>query len=265
MVEKIINIALGAGEIIMNVKKKGFKTKTKSNEFDFVTEADEKADTYIRKELKKLFPEDLILSEESNNIPKNFNENVWMVDPLDGTKNFVNGGNDFSVMIGLCKKGKPILGVVYAPEKNLLYYAEKGKGAFTKQKENISCLSVNNISQIEKSKIIIRFTHGEKRDTDAMIQDIPSLGKIPISSIGIVLGMIAEKKAEFHISTNKRISKWDTCAPQIILEEAGGILTDWKGSKPDYTQENSNWEKLFIASNKVIHKKVIEYIRNYYK
>ncbi len=263
MIDKIIDIAIEAGKIIMNIRKKGFEAKTKEHEFDFVTEADEKSDKYIRKELGKLFPNDLILSEESNNIPTDFNGNVWMVDPLDGTKDFVNGGDCFSVMIGLCKNGNPRLGVVYAPEQDLLYYAKKDEGAFMKKNNNISKLSVSNISRIEDSKIIIRFVQEEKRDTDLMVNALPTMSQIKSSSVGIVLGLICQAKAEIHIFTNKRGSKWDTCAPQIILEESGGKITDWNGNSLNYKQKNLRWKNLFVATNSLVHEKVIEHIKNY--
>jgi len=265
MIQDIIKIAESAGLILMKYYSTNLEIKTKINEFDFVTKADIKADKYIRTELKKLFPKDLILSEESNNIPENFSGNVWMVDPLDGTKDFINKGTGFSVMIGLCKNGIPILGVVYAPAKELLYYAEKYKGSFLKTKNKITKLSVNNISKISESKIVTRFIHGEQRDSDLMINALPTLKQIPSSSVGINLGLICKQKAEIYIFTNTRGSKWDTCAPQIILEEAGGKITDYNGNSLNYKQKELKWKNLFIATNSNLHNKVLEHIKNYNK
>lgn len=128
MLEDVIKIAKSAGSILMKHYTKDLSIKTKDHEFDFVTQADIEADKFIRDEINKLFPQDLILSEESDEMPEDFSKNVWMVDPLDGTKAFVNRNASFSVMIGLCKNGVPSLGVVYAPAKKILYYAEKSRG-----------------------------------------------------------------------------------------------------------------------------------------
>ena len=126
MVKKIINIAKEAGKIILKYYSKDLEASIKDKiPYNFVTKADIESDKYIRQRLQKEFPGDYMLSEENKNIPPKYSGRVWMIDPLDGTKDFVNKGSGFSVMIGLCDNGKPILGAVYAPDKDLLYY-QKG-------------------------------------------------------------------------------------------------------------------------------------------
>jgi len=88
--------------------------------------------------------------------------------------------------------------------------------------------------------------------------------KIPESSVGIKLGLIASGKADFHVNTNFRVSKWDTCAPQIILEEAGGKITDLYGHPLDYNQSENKLLNSFVASNRVLHKSIIEKIKEFY-
>src|SRR3989338_6466244 len=109
MLGKIVDIAVGAGRIVMQIREEGFQTQTKKDAFDFVTSADIKSEAYILKRLSKEFPNDSILSEEKGRIG-NKTSRIWMVDPLDGTKDFKNGGTGFSIMIGLCQDGQPVLG-----------------------------------------------------------------------------------------------------------------------------------------------------------
>jgi len=264
MLKDIIGIAKEAGKILMKYYSKDLDVQTKSGKYDLLTQADLEADSYIRNRLKERFPKDNILSEESSDIPSDFSANVWMVDPLDGTKEFVKKGTGFSVMIGFCKNGIPTMGVVFAPVNDLLYYAVKDKGAYVESKGKKSKLQVSDISDIKKSKMVTRIIDGEKRDLDTMINLFPSPMQIPQSSIGLKLGLIAEQKADVCVNSNYRCSKWDTCAPQIILEEAGGKITDFNGEPLNYKQRELKWENSFIASSPGLHKKLIEYIKDYF-
>lgn len=264
MINKVIEIAKEAGNILMKYYSKNIKVLTKEDSHDFLTKADIESDNYIRKALQKEFPRDSILSEENENTPLDYSGRVWMVDSLDGTKDFINKGTGFSVMIGLCENGKPILGVFYAPMCNLIYYAEEGKGAYVKKESVSSEIHVSSIEELQESRLITRFLHGEERPLDKMINNIQVKEKIPESSVGIKLGKIASGDAEIHINSNFRASKWDTCAPQIILEEAGGVITDFEGNTLDYKQPSLKWEKSFVASNNIkLHKKIIEEIKKH--
>ncbi len=264
MLEKIIDIAIKAGEIIMYIREKGFETKIKGDSFDFVTSADLASEKYILDELKKEFPDDSILSEEEGKIENN-NSRIWMIDPLDGTKDFRNGGNSFSVMIGLCINGEPSLGVVFAPAKDLLYFAEKGKGAYLITGGKKQKLHVNEINDLNNARMIVRIMDTEKRDeNDSLANFFEVKEKISESSVGIKAGLIAKQGAEFFVSSNPRTSKWDTCAPQIILQEAGGEMTDFEGKPLNYNQANSLWGFVFIASNRKLINPIIDKIKQFY-
>ncbi len=260
MLEKIIDIAVGAGKIVMKFREKGFQTQTKNDSFDFVTSADIKSEEYIIKRLSKEFPNDSILSEERGRIG-NSNSSIWMVDPLDGTKDFKNGGTGFSIMIGLCQDGKPVFGVVYAPAKRLLYFAQKGKGSYLRVDGKDHKLSVSSKKYLKEAIMVTRIPHNEKREEDKFEELFNVKEKIPESSVGIKLGLIASGKADFHVNSNFRANKWDTCAPQIILEEAGGKITDLYGNPLDYNQSENKWSNSFVASNKILHKLIIKKIK----
>ncbi|MBS3170614.1 3'(2'),5'-bisphosphate nucleotidase CysQ [Candidatus Woesearchaeota archaeon] len=263
MLEKIIDITVCAGKIVMKMREDGLQTETKSDSFDFVTSADIESEKYIMKRLSEEFPKDSILSEEKGMIKKGLSR-VWMVDPLDGTKDFKNGRDGFSIMIGLCENGKPILGVVYAPAKNLLYFSQKGQGSYVRIDGKDHKLKVSKTKYLKDAAMVTRIPHGEKREEDKIEEIFIVKKKIPESSVGIKLGLIASHEADFHINTNFRANKWDTCAPQIILEEAGGKVTDLYGNSLSYTQSDNKWLKSFVASNKVLHEDIIKKIKESY-
>ncbi len=263
MLEKIICIAVSAGKIVMKLREDGFRTETKSDSFDFVTSADIKSEEYIIKRLSDEFPEDSILSEEKGKIGNNTSR-IWMVDPLDGTKDFKSGGTGFSIMIGLCRDGKPVLGVVYAPAKNLLSFAQKGHGSYVRIDGYDHRLHVSQTKYLKDSIMVTRIPHGEKRDEDRLEQLFDVKERIPESSVGIKLVLIAQGNADIHINTHFRANKWDTCAPQIILEEAGGRITNLHGLPLDYNQTENKWLNSFVASNGILHSKIVGKVKEAY-
>ena len=136
-----ISAAIQAGKIIMRFysRLENLKVMSKGHN-DYVSEADQQAEIIIKETLIKAYPAYKITAEESgsNDIESEYE---WFVDPLDGTTNFIHGIPQFAVSIGLCKEGKPVLGVIYDPFKNELFCAEKGKGALMNDKK-ISCLFI---------------------------------------------------------------------------------------------------------------------------
>ena len=131
-IDDIINIAVKAGDVIMDIYKKDFNVVYK-NDNSPLTEADKKSNAVICSRLKETYPEIPIISEENKEVPYDTRkswEYYWLIDPLDGTKEFIKKNGEFTVNIALIKKNRPITGVIYAPALNLLYYAEEGNGAF---------------------------------------------------------------------------------------------------------------------------------------
>ena len=260
--QKILEILAEASDITMNYFKKVLDVDYKKDEFDPVTIADRESDNLIREQLKILFPKDLILSEENDNIPDSYEGRVWMVDPLNGTKSFVKGVNTFGVVIGLIENGLPIFGCISIPAQNKVFYAEKCKGAFEKIGESFKKIHTSTITEIEDSRLITREPSGEIRPIEEKLNQIPFALRIEEGS-GAKLCSIAKGDAEAHINTNFRAGKWDIAAPQIILEEAGGAVTDLDGKPIDYLKEPVNLDRSFVASaNKELHEKIISELHN---
>jgi 3'(2'), 5'-bisphosphate nucleotidase len=258
------NIARKAGGILLKYKNEKLDIETKLDKFDLVTKADKESDDFIYKQLKHYFPSDKVLIEESKNSLDDYSGRVWMADPLDGTKHYLAGSNEFSVMIGLCIEGAPHLGVVYAPALNTFYWAEKDQGAYAQLGDGSPVrLNVSKVDTIENSTIVVRYRRGEYRLEDSFIENLPVKEKIPGSSVGIKLGLVAEGKADAVFSLNNRARKWDYCAPEIILNEAGGVLTDLENQEVNYLIPDQNFEPMTLASNKLVHSDMLEAFRDW--
>lgn len=247
--QQIINIAIDAGKILRKHHQTDFDVQFKADKYDPVTIADTEADQYIRAALERAFPGDEILSEEHDARPASYAGRVWMVDPMDGTKGFVAGGDDFSVMIGLLEAGKPVLGVVYAPIRDELLYAEAGQGSYWVSKGETSRNKVSAITTIEEAIHVVRSRGSpDKRNLDAPISELRFKDTIAEGSIGLKIGLIATSKADVFINTNTRASKWDTLAGQVILVEAGGVISDLQGMPLDYMKPTVEWDKYFVVA-----------------
>jgi len=259
-IKEINNIAREAGEEILKFYAIDFdvsyKTNDKSSPF---TEADLASNRIILERLKKHnFP---ILSEESVDDKARLNsEYVWMVDPLDGTSDFVGKTDEFSVMIGLVKDGNPILGVVYEPAKKIMYFAEKGKGAFMEKDGPVFKLEVSNKSKFKDMTIL--FSRNHLLDSDIKLCENLKIGKQIKRGSTSKMCVIARGDAEIYVNTSDRTGEWDTCAPQVILEEAGGKVTDMDGNNLRYNKKIPKNKNGFVATNKTRHNDIVRELNN---
>jgi 3'(2'),5'-bisphosphate nucleotidase len=260
LAEKIFKITEEASEVLMKYFRQVIDVNYKKDEFDPVTVADREADNLIREQLNREFPEDLILSEENEFIPDDYTGRVWMVDPLNGTKSFIRGVDTFAVVIGLMQNGVPIFGCVSFSAKNMFFYAEKDKGAYERVDGKFKKISTSSVNEIENARLITREPSGDIRPVEEKLNKIPFLERVEGYS-GSKFCTIANGQAEAHINTNSRIGKWELVAQQIILEEAGGVFTDFDGNVIDYKGDSLHLSRSFVASaNKKLHEKIIEEI-----
>lgn len=258
--KEIIEIAKGAGKEIMNLYHKDVSVSEKKDK-TVVTEADFKSNEYILESLEKYgFP---VLSEEKKDDNSRLkSEKVWIVDPLDGTNDFLEETGDFSVMIGLTESQRPILGVVYHPFFDVVYCAEKNKGAFkiekNKEPEKISVSSINELSEIRMIASRSHFAEDNRKLKDYLrIENIKRVG-----GNGVKIGLITEGKADLFFNSTNRMGEWDSCAPDIILKEAGGEMTGVDGKELLYNKENPLNEFGILASNGLIHDEIIKALKS---
>lgn len=246
-IKEIIEIAEDAGEIAMSFYKKDYSIKDKEDKTP-VTEADVAINKFLFEKLEKFgYP---ILSEESNDdFEKRKNaEYVWVVDPLDGTSDFIDKTGEFSILIGLVKNNEPVLGVVYEPAKKALYWAEEGKGAFFLKDGKIERLQVSKKSNPREMTML--FSRNHLLDSDVEIFRKLGIGKERKRGSTSKICVIARGDAEVYVNTSDKTSEWDTCAPSIILKEAGGKITDMEERELKYNKnKDARHKNGFIASN----------------
>jgi 3'(2'), 5'-bisphosphate nucleotidase len=241
-------LAYEAGAAIMDIYRQDFDVEFKDDESP-LTQADKTANTLILAGLKAEFPDAAYLSEEEKDDRSRLKEKYcFIIDPLDGTKEFVKKNGEFTVNIALVKNGKPIMGVVYAPVLGEMYFALKGSGAFLEDTSgHITPLSVTN--HTENLKLVASKSHGSEK-LDAMVE--ANQGKIAeLVSYGSSLKgcMVAAGSADIYYRFGLTC-EWDTCAMQAVVECAGGIMMQMDKTPMMYNRENTLNEKGFFIVNR---------------
>jgi len=250
-------LAREAGAILMEFYRGETEVQWKGYD-DPVTAADHAANEMLVRELRRHFPQDAILSEElPDDQGRLAHDRVWMVDPMDGTKQFIERLDEFAVMIGLAVAGEPKVGVVYNPATDRMYYAAPGTGAFVEEKWTTKRLRVPDTSDPAKMVAALSRSHHNPA-TDHIRQQLGVAQGIRSGSVGLKLGLIAEGRAHIYINPKPRTMQWDTCGPEAILRAAGGVLTDLSGHALKYNVPELRNLGGIIASNGAIHEKIIE-------
>ncbi len=216
---------------------------------DFVTNADLKAETIIHEELEKARPGYGFLMEESGAIEGSDKSHRWIVDPLDGTTNFMHGMAHFAISIALERDGTLVAGVIYNPITDELFYAERGNGAFYEQYHGQSRLRV--AARIDLSQSLVSsgmFLHDTRPENFTKhVGAIRTFG-----SAALDLAYVAAGRVDGYVEID--LAAWDIAAGLVIVREAGGIVTDIKGG-----------DKLFetgsiVAANETIHAALLKQI-----
>jgi 3'(2'), 5'-bisphosphate nucleotidase len=227
-----------------------------------VTVADYASNKVILDGLNAAFPGDGILSEETPDSPERLTKDrVWIIDPLDGTKGFINRDGDFAVQIGLAEKGVPVLGVVYLPFEDILYTAVKGEGTWMSlQSAGKERLSVSGKTELAEMNMAVSRDHLSPK-MSVVFEKLGLKNETRRGSVGLKVGLIAQQICDIYLHLSPRTKFWDTCAPQIILEEAGGKLTDLFGCPLVYDIPEVRNLNGIAATNGAAHEIVIENLR----
>jgi myo-inositol-1(or 4)-monophosphatase len=227
-----IHAAKEAGSLILNYYKADYEIKDKGYH-NPVTTADFAADSYLKKTLMEARPEYGWLSEETVDSPDRLNkERVWVVDPLDGTKEFVEGIPNFVVSVALVENGKPIVGVLFNPVTKETFTASDGDGAFLDGKP-IQCITKENVNEMVILNSRSETRRGLWEPFDKTFGELKAIG-----SVAYKLGLTAAGLADIFASLRPK-NEWDICAGNCIINEAGGKLIDLNGKQRIYNQENT--------------------------
>jgi len=233
--------------------------KNYDDDIEPVTQADTIANELIVTGLKRDFPNDGILAEESIDTKRRLEKSrVWMVDPLDGTNGFIDGNGDFAVQIGLAEDGRCVMGVVYQPLTGVLYRAVRGGGTWIERPQfDPMQAKVSDKKTLSAMRLAASRSHRSPR----MNKVVTRLGfqeEVQRGSVGIKIGLLVEQQCDVYIHLSARTKQWDTCAPEVILTEAGGRITDLFGYPLNYNVPDVQNRNGLVASNGVSHDQIIE-------
>jgi 3'(2'), 5'-bisphosphate nucleotidase len=249
--EDIKDLAMTAGREIMKIYKKDFQTEYKENNTP-LTEADIISNNIIVEHLKNAYPNFSILSEELKDDSLRLENNwCWIIDPLDGTKEFIKKNDEFTVNIALTYKKKPVLGVIYAPAIDDIYYAIKDNGAFfinnfSEGKNEPKKISVSD--KVSDLTLVKSRSHSGKEIEDLIEKNKDKITNNKVSGSSLKGCLIAKGDADIYYRFGLT-SEWDTCAMQCIVEEAGGIFIQMDKSEMTYNRQNNLNEKGFLIVN----------------
>ncbi len=226
-----------------------------------VTEADQAVNALCVSRLRAAFPGDALLTEELPDDGSRFGAaRAWLLDPIDGTKDFIAGRPGFCLMIGLLLDGEPALGVVYQPLGDVLYLAAAGQGAFRVEQGKRERLKVSSVADLGSARMVSSASHPAKlvqrMRAEAGIRDEMNIG-----SIGLKLSLIAAGERDLYVNPSGQTKLWDTCAPEVILREAGGCLTDTSGAKLSY-RDGLNHSRGLLATNGPLHEPALLRLRS---
>ena len=254
--ETIIDAVITAGDKIVEIYESDFKVEKKDDNSP-VTKADLESNKIIKESLLQTgIP---ILSEEEDDDKSRIDsEKVWIVDPLDGTQDFVNKTGEFTVMIGLVKNHVPVMGLVYWPTERKLYFAENNLGAFCHDSQGWTKISVRNVEEVAKSLALVsrhHFSDKEKKMLDHLkINNTASIGSC------LKVMEIASGNADIYLTSTNKMKQWDTAASHCIISEAGGKMTDISGNDLVYNTESVNHENGLLVTNGLIHQEIVSRI-----
>ena len=254
-----IELAREAGRSILDVYAEGVEVERKDGH-EPVTIADRRADALIRRGLIDAFPADGLLSEETpDDLERLTRRRLWLVDPLDGTKQFIKNIPEFSVMIGLAVEGHAVLGVVHMPVENVTYAAAEGSG----------CRRIDAEGRAEKLEmrpfegklgearyVMSRSIEGSR--TGRVLNAISSAPALHSGSVGRKAALVARGEADAYFTLSTRSRHWDACAAEVIVREAGGVFLTALGEKTVYNTENIRNHQGLMACRRGLEGALVE-------
>jgi 3'(2'), 5'-bisphosphate nucleotidase len=253
-------LAREAGAILLTYYRGDAQVQWKGHD-DPVTAADQAANEMLVQALTSAFPHDAILSEEApDDTARLDHDRVWMVDPMDGTKQFIEHLDEFAVMIGLAVKGQPLVGVVYNPATDRMFYAAAGLGAYLESGLTTKRLRVAPEADPAKMTAAMSRSH-HSPSVDRVRRKLGMTGEKRSGSVGLKIGLIAEAQAHAYIHIGNKTRQWDTCGPVAILQAAGGIVTDNYGAPLDFNTADVRNLTGIVASNGTAHDRIVQAVQ----
>jgi myo-inositol-1(or 4)-monophosphatase len=239
------------GEILLKYFQTNYAIRQKSKD-NPVTPADLEADKYLRETFTRRFPEDGWLSEETVDSPHRMSrKRVWVVDPLDGTKEFVKGLPEFAISVALVEDNSPRIAVIYNPARDDLFAAAKNVGAW----RGGSIVKVSTRSELQGSRVFV----SRSEHSDSLFGSLQQSATLrSVGSIAYKLALVAAGEADISISMRPK-NEWDVCAGALLVQEAGGVISDLDGNPLEFNRQNPLINGI-IAANPSLHAQATKWV-----
>jgi 3'(2'), 5'-bisphosphate nucleotidase len=255
----MLRIASEAARVVMEVYGRPFDVDYKGPQ-DPVTEADRRANDLICEQLEREFPGVPIVAEESD--PETFKgfrdaDRVFFVDPVDGTREFVDKNGEFAVMIGLLEGTRAVASVIDAPARGEIFSGWVGGGAFVERDGKKTPLRVSDVTDLKQGRIVGSRSHRGPKLEQAIAQMSPR-EVLVMGSAGLKGTLVAEGIVEAYVAPGYAGKRWDACAADALVTAAGGVLTDTHGDAIDYRAESLDNSRGLICSNRHVHASLVQ-------
>lgn len=255
----MLRIAAEAARVVMDVYARPFDVDYKAPQ-DPVTEADRRANALICEELAKAFPGVPIVAEESD--PATFelfrdSERVFFVDPVDGTREFVERNGEFAVMIGLVEGARAIASVIDAPARGEIFAGWVGDGAFVIRDGKQTPISVSDVPDMRQGRLVGSRSHRGPQ-LERAIATLNPREVLVMGSAGLKGTLVASGVVEAYVAPGYAGKRWDACAADALVTAAGGILTDTHGDAIDYRAPSLSNDRGLLCSNRHVHQALVD-------
>lgn len=253
-------VAVEAGKILLSHYDTDYKVDLKAGA-EPVTIADKTSSQHIVDVIRRAFPHDAIVSEESE-LPSGLAqaERIWLIDPMDGTHDFINHNGEFAVMIGLVREGDPVMGVVYQPVTDTMCWASHLEGSFYQGQQGVQQLQVSTEANLNKLRVAASRSN-YNRELGKLYRRLGFQHIVRSGSLGLKFSLIARQACDIYFNMSNITACWDTCAPEVILKEAGGRISNLSGTRLTYTISHVKNRNGVIATNGPIHDYLVEQIQ----
>ena len=258
--EETLRLVLAAGPLALRYYTPDMVVEYKGED-DPVTQADREVNAFLVRGLRSAFPDDGILAEESADDPTTRlgRRRLWCVDPLDGTREFTERVDQWSIMVGLAVAGTATLGVVYSPPRDLLLAGIISEGAWVWDEDGWRPLRVSSVDDPGRAVMAVSRSHRSDK-VDALMAALGIRREIRHGSVGMKIALLALQKADVYVHPTRGTKEWDLCAPEAILHAAGGMMTDLYGRPFRYNKPDPANPYGIVASNGYLHPIVLRKI-----
>ncbi len=258
-------IAQEAGTIARNYYGRQIAVERKEDTSP-VTQADRAVESYITAALQEKYSYPILAEEDDDTRERLLHDTVWIVDPIDGTRDFIYGTDEFCILIGLAQQQSSCCGVIYNPIADTLVYAETGNGAYQSTPSGEQQLHVSDKNYFSRMRYAISHFHKDGRPLGMCLDILEILGGgqyRKIGSTGLRAAAVAQGVVDVYFHPAVNLSEWDACASEVVVRESGGMVTDIYGSQLQYNQEAVQLPLGFLATNNKRHADIVRHISRF--